>query len=110
MAEPDDTKLPESIDPENGHDRRLLRRAARENWGLTSSQKQDARNAMHQIVLHGDKDRERVSAARVMVAMDAIDQADEHLQRKEERADDGKASEVIRYEVNIPGPKRIDDQ
>lgn len=104
----------------------LLRRAARERWPVPQEKRPMVVGKMLAIVeqesttipspgggeVEVSNARNQVAAARVLVAMEQQNQADEHLADKNDRLDAGKATErvVESIEVVTPMVRRIRSQ
>jgi hypothetical protein len=99
---------------EPGHTRadlRLIARAARGRWPVSDRMRQAVLSKMAKIVdkdmvevpggdgtILVDNDRNQIAAARVIVAIDAINQADEIKAVDVERADAGKPTSVVQHQ------------
>ncbi len=104
----------EILPTSDGHHTRadiaLVGRAVRQRWGIPPEIRTELPAAMRQIVnkesvtildswgvaIEVSNDRERIAAAKVLVAMEGQNQADDHLADKNERIDGGKATEVVK--------------
>ncbi len=93
-----------SVNVEDGRDRALLRRAIKERWPIPDATRDSLAAKLATVIETGDH-REVVSAARVLIAADALNQADDHLADKNERLDAGKPTENVQAGVAfiVPG-------
>jgi hypothetical protein len=91
----------------------LIRRAVRERWPVPAAMKVEVVERLRTIVaktevqvmtkeglamLDGPADSNANAAARVLVAMDGLNQADDHLADKNKRMDEGKPTERVAVE------------
>lgn len=73
----------------------MIRRAARERWEIPAAIRAKLPQVMGAIMQGSESERDRIAAARVLVAADAVNQADDHLADKNARIDAGQATDVV---------------
>jgi hypothetical protein len=87
---------PKQVQP----DAKLIQRAIRQRWPIPDEAKKVIVERMVGYVADPLLDADRVTAAaRVMVAAEGQNQADDHLREKNERIDGGKATEATEVRV-----------
>ena len=104
--------LPTSDDHHTRADLALVGRAVRQRWGVPDSVRKELPEAMRSIVLNDDPEntRERVAAAKVLVAMEAQNQADDHAEDKNARLDGGQSTENVVHMIPAPTRARVVDR
>lgn len=97
-----------TIDASNGHDLAIVRRALRERWPIPVEKRRDIAERVAKVAAESNDERSIVAAARVLAQMDGLNQADEHLENKNERLDGGKATERVEgVEFVVPGLNQV---
>lgn len=76
-------------------DIRIVGMAVKRRWPVPDEVKERLPGILRSIAETSDSERERIAAARVIVAMEAQNQADDHVADKNARLDEGKATERI---------------
>ena len=97
MSKPD-TKPEVELDVDDGHDRAMLRRAIKNRWPVPDELKAKLMGRLNDVLDAGDP-RDITSAGRIIVAAEQQNQADDHLDRKEQRLDDGQPTEGLTIRV-----------
>ena len=82
----------------DGRDRAVVRRAIKNRWPVPDSLKAKLMGRLDEVLDTGDP-RDITSAGRIIVAAEQQNQADDHLDRKEQRLDDGQPTEGLTIRV-----------
>ena len=100
MSDALDTKFGE-LDMAKKTDRRMLIRAVKGRWPIGDDLRELAIQKLQGSLEHCavSEAREIASLLRVAAAFEAQNQADEHLLEKQDRADDGKADQIVEIVV-----------
>lgn len=106
----DDTKVTENLDMADGRDRAAVRTAIKKRWPVSEKLKALLLSKT-ETALDGAADpRDIASLGRNILAAEAQNQSDDHLTDKNERIDEGKATESVTFAVEFPKPMRVDDE
>lgn len=89
-------KSPNGLKP--GTESTLARTAIRNRWPVSDELKKKTIDRMADVLCSEDN-RDCVSAAKVIVAADKINQEDDHLEDKNSRLDDGKPTENVQFKA-----------
>ena len=74
----------------------LYERALKKRWGMSDEERGRIKDEMLSVLEHTDAGlREKIWASRVLVQIEGQDQADDHLNMKYTRADQGLPEETI---------------
>lgn len=82
------------LDLSLNRDQKLIRRAANGRWPIPDELKQAVVNKVAQALGATSEPREVASLSKVVVAMEGQNQADDHLNEKNTRIDEGKGTEL----------------
>lgn len=85
--------LPTSDGHHTRGDLKMMASAVNRRWIIPKNVKEEMPAVIGTIALTSDSERERIAAAKVIVAMEGQNQADDHLTDKNERLDSGKPTE-----------------
>lgn len=98
-------KSPNGLKP--GTESKLVRTAIRNRWPVSDELKKATIERMADV-LHSEDNRDCVSAAKVIVAADKINQEDDHLEEKNKRLDEGKPTEAVQFKAFLGiDPERV---
>lgn len=81
----------------------LIRRAARCRWPVSDETKKKLVERVSSALDSADEPRDIASLGKVLTAMEAQNQADDHLQDKNDRLDSGKSTENVNHAVIVKG-------
>lgn len=95
MSNGDPGKLGDN-DARVGQDAAMVRRAIRQRWRIPDEVRETVVSRMARTVAESPIERDATAAAKVLVAAEGQNQADEHLDAKNARLDDGKPTESVR--------------
>lgn len=96
MSNGDPGKLLDN-DGRRGEDMRLIRRALR--WKMSKEKAEKLLDHVMDLGLASDVARDAAAAAKTVIAAEAQNQADEHLDEKNKRLDEGKPTESVGVRV-----------
>jgi uncharacterized protein with PhoU and TrkA domain len=94
----------DALDMTKRGDRVMLRSAIR-RWPLDDARKARYLARLDEALEIADSARDIASVVRTAVAMEACNQADEHLDAKNQRIDEGKPTEAV--VIEIPPPRTL---
>ena len=86
-------------------DCKMVRSAMARRWPVTPAIRQKVVDRMLGVV-DGTNDQNAIAASKTILTADAMSQADEHLEQKTERLDEGKATELV--VIQSPPRARVD--
>ena len=93
-----------ALEMDNGHDRRLLRRAIKERWPIALAHREEYLAALRRALAVAERPRDIASIVKTAAALD-------HLNiewGKLSRADAGLPSEIKRYVFEFDSPDDVD--
>lgn len=81
---------------DNPRDLALLRRAIKSRWPIPDAERAKYLDYLHKALTEATSPRDVANIVKVLVSADAMNQADEHLDKKNKRMDEGKPTEIVR--------------
>lgn len=87
---------------------RVTARTAIRRWGISDKLKDELVEKLEMALEMADKPREVASIGKLLKDLEGQNQSDDHLREKQERADDGKADQIV--EVVVRRENQIGDR